>query len=510
MFPDVLSPLLVSPSSLVLSVLVAAVLHGHLQLIYFSLISKIPTFDPLFPLAGSYVAGLHFYFKSRKTIFQGYRKAGHFYRSRVFKVPRWSTGWAVIVTGDKLVEEFHRLPDDVCSLEEAAKDEMQVVHTLGPQIYSNPYHLSVLKANLNRHTDQLVTDILDEVTLAFEDVIGQKCSDEWEEFNVNQDVTKIVPRIFNRVLVGAPLCRNSKFTDISCRFSFTVYITSVVINLFPVCFREVIGRIIGQASSFQKKAAVYLQPLIDERMKMKRHCGSSWIDKPNDFLMWLLDEFKDEDVDSADIQSRILAVNSATTHTSSYAFMQALLNMASRPQCIERCLAEVEENTRLHGWTREGINSLAFLDSFFKESMRMNGLAAMSFPRKMMKPVTLADGTHLPVDSFVSASFAAHFDEEYYKNPETFDAFRFVEERVRVNNAMAITNSRYLPFGHGAHACPGRFLVAYALKGLMAHILLHYDLKLGGDGLKKPDRWFSYHCTPDPSAKVAIRHRTMG
>jgi hypothetical protein len=56
--------------------------------------------------------------------------------------------------------------------------------------------------------------------------------------------------------------------------------------------------------------------------------------------------------------------------------MQAWLNMASRPQCIERCLAEVEENTRLHGWTREGINSLAFLDSFFKESMRMNGLAA--------------------------------------------------------------------------------------------------------------------------------------
>lgn len=75
-----------------------------------------------------------------------------------------------------------------------------------------------------------------------------------------------------------------------------------------------------------------------------------------------------------------------------------------------------------------------------------------------MKPVTLADGTHLPVDSFVSASFAAHFDEEYYKNPETFDAFRFVEERVRVNNAMAITNSRYLPFGHGAHACVSNIL----------------------------------------------------
>ncbi|KAF8217211.1 cytochrome P450 [Mycena galopus ATCC 62051] len=389
------------------------------------------------------------------------------YRSGVFKVPRWSTTWAVIVAGDKLVEEFHKLPDDVCSLEEAAKEEMQIPYTMGPQTHRNPYHLS-----LNRHMGHLVTEIMDEVILAFEDTMGQKCSDDWEEFNVNEHVTRIVPRIFNRVLVGAPLCRNSKFNDISCRFSVKVYVTSVVINLFPVCLREFIGRILGRASSFQKEAAIYLQPLIDERMKMMRDCPSSWNDKPNDFLMWLLDACKNDDFDSADIQSRILTVNSATTHTSSYTFMQALLNMANRPECITRCVIEAEEGIRSHGWTREGINSLALLDSFFKESMRMNGLASMSFPRKMIKPATLADGTQLPVDSFVSASFAVHFNEDYYENAQTFNPFRF----------------------------PGRFLVAYALKALMAHILLHYDLKLGGDGAKKPDFWFSYHCTPDASA----------
>ena len=105
---------------------------------------------------------------------------------------------------------------------------------------------------------------------------------------------------------------------------------------------------------------------------------------------------------------------------------------------------------------------------------------------------------------------------------KAFDAFRFVDKtRVRVNNAMAMTSSRYLPFGHGAHVCvsqiltaklrildvcvqPGRFLVAYGLKALMAHILLHYDLKLGGDGLKKPDFWFSFYCAPNASATCEI------
>ncbi|KAJ7204771.1 cytochrome P450 [Mycena pura] len=405
-------------------------------------------------------------FPSLNSVFQ--------YKSTVYKVPRWSTGWAVIVTGHQLVEELHKLPDDVCSLEEAAKDEMQVPHTMGPQIYSNPYHLSVIKANLNRHTDYLVTEILDEVILAFEDTTGNKCTDDWSEINVNEHVTKIVSRTFNRVLVGAPLCKNKEFNEIGCRYSVSVYVTSVVINLFPLCIRNLVGRLIGRASAFQKESSKYLEPLIEERKQMLRdHChGSSWIDKPNDFLAWLMDVYEGESIDSADILSRILTVNAATSHTSSYTFMQALLNMASRSEVKEQCIYEAENAIRVHGWTREFINSLVLLDSFFKESMRMNGLASMSFPRKIMKPLTLSDGTYLPPNSFISASFAAHFDEEYYKNPHVFDAFRF----------------------------PGRFLVAYALKALMAHILLNFDLKLGADGAKKPDFWFSYHCTPNVSA----------
>ncbi|KAJ7441719.1 cytochrome P450 [Mycena latifolia] len=482
---------------------IATIVYAEVRLIS-SHNSKIPTFNIL-PFAGSYIAGLCFYFQSRKLIFGGYKK----YKSKVFKVPRWSTGWAVIVTGDRLVEELHRLPDDVCSLEEAAKDEIQVPHTMGPQTYSNPYHLSVLKANLNRHTEYLVTEILDEVVLAFEDVIGQRCSDEWAEFNVNEHVTKIVSRTFNRVLVGAPLCRSSEFNEIGCRFSVSVYVASVVINMFPLCLRNIIGKIIGRASTFRREASKHLEPMIEERRRMTLDHGPYWIDKPNDLLMWLIDEFKGDSLDSSDVQSRILTLNAATSHTSSYTFMQALLSMASRPECMQPCIIEAENATRCHGWTRECINRLALMDSFFKESMRMNGLASMSFPRKIIKPLELSDGTYLPANSFISASFAAHFDEEYYKDPETFDAFRFLDGKsARVNNAMANTNSRYLPFGHGTHACPGRFLVAYALKALMAHILLNYDLKLGGDGRKKPDFWFSYHCTPNVSATVALKRRT--
>lgn len=133
----------------------------------------------------------------------------------------------------------------------------------------------------------------------------------------------------------------------------------------------------------------------------------------------------------------------------------------------------------------------------------------------------------------MSASFSAHFDKEYYENPDTFDGFRFVASAAdnRVNNVMSTTSARYLPFGHGRHACvcfsqasqypvtclsnvdigsqPARFLVSFALKALMAHIILNYDIKMGGDGQRKPDFWFSYHCTPASGARYALRSASI-
>ena len=108
-----------------------------------------------------------------------------------------------------------------------------------------------------------------------------------------------------------------------------------------------------------------------------------------------MDVYKDKELDSEDVQRRILTVNSAASHTTSYVrplliiprvvtenvqtFIQALQNMAMYPECRHACIAEAEEAIGLYGWTRECIDSLALLDSFFKESMRLNGLGSSTF-----------------------------------------------------------------------------------------------------------------------------------
>ena len=42
---------------------------------------------------------------------------------------------------------------------------------------------------------------------------------------------------------------------------------------------------------------------------------------------------------------------------------------------------------------------------------------------------------------------------------------------------MVTTSADYLPFGHGRHACPGRFFVANELQLLLAYMVLNYDIE---------------------------------
>jgi cytochrome P450 len=179
------------------------------------------------------------------------------------------------------------------------------------------------------------------------------------------------------------------------------------------------------------------------------------------------------------LATRVLVINAATIQTSSMVYLimsssylcanvsktftQALTNLALYPEYLEPLRREAEAALRKHGWNKAAMNELQYLDSFFKESMRMNSLGSskckkmlvdclkthftiVGFPRKALKAFTFSDGTHVPKGSYVSAAFATHRDEEYYENPNTFEGFRFFKD------GMVKTSSRFLSFGHGKHA----------------------------------------------------------
>lgn len=71
-----------------------------------------------------------------------------------------------------------------------------------------------------------------------------------------------------------------------------------------------------------------------------------------------------------------------------------------------------------------------------------------------------------------------------------------------------------LTFGHGPHACPGRFFAIYEIKALLIELLRNYDLRLLGDvegkGADRAPRAINkMGCMPDPTAMLEIRRRSM-
>ena len=204
-------------------------------------------------------------------------------------------------------------------------------------------------------------------------------------------------------------------------------------------------------------------------------------------------------------------------------FTQAIFNLATRPEYIEPFWHEAEEVLQLYGWNKIGMSELPKMDSFFKESIRLNGLGSsrsslifpwfhctylfiisttpiVGFPWITLQDYTFSDGSSIPSGSYVSAAISAtHIDKAYYKNAKMFDGYWHIGKSSG-KHSMSITSLHYIAFGHGKHACshtnchfspcrrcwsmllihvqPGRFIVAYILKAMMTHLLVNYDIKM--------------------------------
>lgn len=125
-------------------------------------------------------------------------------------------------------------------------------------------------------------------------------------------------------------------------------------------------------------------------------------------------------------------------------------------------------------------------------------------PLKLSNGISLEPGMRLKVASFRGGDSKIHTD------PEKWDGRRFLRMRSepgKENKAQLVsTSAEHLAFGHGEHACPGRFFAANEVKIMLCHLLMKYDWTLapGTDG-RFINRGSSLSISPD--AKIRIHRR---
>lgn len=98
----------------------------------------------------------------------------------------------------------------------------------------------------------------------------------------------------------------------------------------------------------------------------------------------------------------------------------------------------------------------------------------------------LANGMLIPQGTLLGVGPTHMWDNSFYEDGEKFDGLRFHRMRqnpeLKQQSYLVSTSPNQLGFGHGSHACPGRFFAANEVKIILCHFLLKYEWRFPVEG----------------------------
>ncbi|EXJ59847.1 hypothetical protein A1O7_03994 [Cladophialophora yegresii CBS 114405] len=440
-----------------------------------------------------------------------------------------------IILPASLITWIINQPDTVLAVDH--KDILQTDYTfVHPFVVNKPLHHETIRSDLTRQLGTLTTDIMDELATAFDDIWGTDTT-QWKEICPFETMKLIIARTSNRVFVGLPLCRDKALLEHGIGFASAVPVASVLLRPFPDFLRPLASLIIARPNRRHTKGfARLVRPEIERRQRLldgqngelEKKIGDP---EANDFLQWSIRRARDSpcpyEHDPDIIAERLLAVNFAAIHTSTFSITNVIFDLvASDPS--KRYLEVLREEassvaTANNGvWTKSGLAKMYKTDSALRESSRIGSFLGAGLSRKVMVPegVTAPNGTFCPYGSYVSVpTNGVHNDPEHYPDAATYDPFRFSIQREsapnvnsnsddyikKANLSFVSTSPTYHPFGHGRHACPGRFFAANELKLLLAYMLTKYEFEHLNE--RPPSKWIGTSLVPPLTATVRVRRR---
>ncbi|KAH0490122.1 hypothetical protein TgHK011_001605 [Trichoderma gracile] len=170
---------------------------------------------------------------------------------------------------------------------------------------------------------------------------------------------------------------------------------------------------------------------------------------------------------------------------------QLLFESIQDPSLTEALRAEISKALADNGgeWSMQAMSSLPRLESFTRETLRVDGPTLFSVTRSILKPFQLKSGLVLRPGNIISTpSWMIHNDEDNYPNAKEFNPYRFYDEATNTVTTKATTASNtFLAYGYGSQMCPGRYLGVRMTQIIFAKLLMRYDATFEGGTRTKPE-----------------------
>ncbi|KAF1852229.1 cytochrome P450 [Cucurbitaria berberidis CBS 394.84] len=457
-------------------------------------------------------------FGSKSMVDDGYNTYSS--RNNIFGAPSIDRGAFVVIPPQQL-KSIYDLPESVVDAHWTQSENIQAKYTIGdPEVFSQSFHVNVIRNQITRSLDYLTAGITEEITLGFEKHWGVD-DKEWRRVAAWPSCLQIVAEAVNRVFIGAPHCRNKEFLEATKWHAEWVFSNAFLIHAVPWIFKPVLGNLIWlYGRRVRSKCLKPMLPLIKERLsrflQQANDPSADW-DPPQDGLQWLIEEAwktgNAKYIDPSRIGHRLLILNFVSMHTTSFTLANALQDLFSEVPSIgsvedlrEECARVLKEAGGV--WTKDAVSKLHLVDSTIRESMRISSFSILALPRRVVaeEGITIDDDVHIPKGIYLATPMdAIHLDAKFYSDPTKFHPFRFCHsshvqgtrtqelyknrdgdatmppldlDKTSAKAKSTVTlDDKFLSFGFGRNACPGRFFALHEIKLMMAHILLNYDIQ---------------------------------
>ncbi|SPJ88845.1 related to gibberellin cluster - GA14-synthase [Fusarium torulosum] len=369
---------------------------------------------------------------------------------------------------------------------------------------------NTLRVKMTQSLGLVINHVVDETTDALKEIYGE--DENWQSIAIKQKNLNLVARLSSRVFLGKPICRNERWLEIAREHTVHSFLAARDLRAQRFFMRPIMHYLMPHNQSIQrhyKDAKTIISTEVARRKVQAEVTLAAGGNPPkvSDAIGWMVEMAGGKPVDYVAAQ---LSLTVAAIHATTEALTVALLDLVTYPELITQLRKEIIDVLKDGRWSKQALYKMKLMDSFLKESQRLHPPSDVSMNRKVMQRITLSDGTVL--QKGVRLMVASRFrDPETYPDPNTFVATRFLDplNKGSPNSTKhyVTTSAEMFAFGHGKHACPGRFLASTELKVALCHMLLKYDWVL--DNSDDMPMFFdneTAHMT-NPGIKFMLRRR---
>ncbi|KAH8722622.1 cytochrome P450 [Phaeosphaeriaceae sp. PMI808] len=420
-----------------------------------------------------------------------------------------------LVVPDRYIDELKNLLDTQISFKEELVDRFMGKYTKMDAVRGSDIHREVVRGPLTNKLGVLLPQMKEEAELGLKKILGGCDANKFTSVKASTLIFSAIGQVTSRIIVDESLSRDQTWLETIMGYTATVAIFSMTMRTINPILRPVAYWTLQSGRKLRadiSKVNKFLVPVIEARQRRNEEQSEASDSKsPQDLIQWVSEVAEGRDAEPEQIVLKILFLIVAAMHTSAITAIHVLYDLCAHPASMADLRVEAEAEIAAGGWTTATLLRLRKMESFLKESGRVNSAGIVSFQRTVLKPIRLSNGFTIPANTHIcAASDARSRDPALYSVPTEFQPLRFYQPHADIDSAKLFSSVAAGDswFGFGRQACSGRWYASAQIKLVLCLLLLNYEFKFPDGQTERPKNWVKDEKTgPDMEQTILIKKR---